>query len=191
VGLSTELLGRNVDLYTARLYFDACLKRTAKLTAKFGLGTQIVDDIKEYLAPSAIRSKNSQHFVNGIIKVIGNTERTMTVREKEAIREFKKESKTVILESETVEDEDDMVEESVDEEVARLKTIAEANGSNYDNVSWIPSTTCEVERFFSQCKLNHSDKRIALTNDNLEMIMFLKCHNWTMELVEKALKADE
>ena len=63
--------------------------------------------------------------------------------------------------------------------------------SDYDDVSWIPSTTCKVERFFSQCKLNHSDKRIALTNDNFEMIMFLKCHNLTMELVEKALKVDK
>jgi len=153
-----------------------------------------VDDMKEYLAPSAIKSKNSKHFVNGIIKVIGNTERTMTALEKEAVSKFKKIPKTVIQyldEGETVGDEDDMVEESVDEEVARLKTMAEANGSNYDDVSWIPSTTCEVERFFSQCKLNHSDKRISLTNDNLEMIMFLKCHNLTMELVEKALKVDK
>jgi hypothetical protein len=173
-----------VDLHTARLYFNSCLRRVEKS----GLEISTIDGIKEYLANSAKRSKNSHNFVNGVIKIIERTERMLTEQEKEAVQVFRRNNFSRIQDFH----EDGIVrEESVEEEVARLKSIANANASDYEDVSWIPSTTCEVERFFSQCKLNHSDKRIALTNDNLEMIMFLKCHELSVKIVEQALKADK
>ncbi|MEY3420166.1 MAG: hypothetical protein RIR48_446 [Bacteroidota bacterium] len=146
---------------------------------------QILDGLKEYMAHSARRSKNSPFFVNGVIKIIGHEGNTLTIQEAEAVKVFKRESTPAIQNLGVRE------KLSIEEEARRINEAALANRSGYDDVSWIPATTCEVERFFSQCKLNHSDKRVSLTNDNLEMIMFLKCHKWTIETVEKALKAEK
>jgi hypothetical protein len=105
------------------------------------------------------RSEESHTFVNGVIKIIEGTEGTQTRPEAEAVNVFRKETTSVI--QNLHEDEGKMMEVTVEEEIARLKTIAKANALEYDDGSWIPATTCEVERFFLQCKLNHSDKRIA------------------------------
>ena len=129
----------------------------------------------------ATKSKNSHDFVNGIIKLLKGGEACLTNDEVNAVKPLKKHETTTIV--------TDYSGLSPEEEVAAR--LAPKNTSNYDDVSWIPATTCEVERFFSQCKLNHSERRLALTNDHLEMIMFLKFHKqkWSVEIIDKALKA--
>ena len=162
----------------ARLFFDVCIRRSQALHFP---ATR--EAMKEYLGEGveARKSKNSHDFVNGIIKLLKGGEACLTNDEVEAVKAFKKhETATIVTDYSGL---------SPEEEVAAR--LAPKNTSNYEDVSWIPATTCEVERFFSQCKLNHSERRLALTNDHLEMIMFLKFHKqkWSVEIIDKALKA--
>ena len=172
------MTGKKVNLYEARLFFDVCMRRSQALNFP---ATR--EAMKEYLGEgvAASKSKNSHDFVNGIIKILKGGEAFLTNDEIGAVQVFKKPE---IITAAT-----DYSGLSPEEEVAAR--LAPRKTSNYYDVSWIPSTTCEVERFFSQCKLNHSEKRLALTNDHLEMIMFLKFHKqkWTVEIIDQALKA--
>ena len=62
--------------------------------------------------------------------------------------------------------------------------------SSYINLSWIPPTTCAIERLFSQCKHALSELRTRMTPLHFEAIMILYANwdLWSARTVRDAMK---
>lgn len=175
----------------ARHYFNLALKRVtdSELNINETLKETLEEASQQYLAMDAERSKNSPDFVNAIVKIIGKDELSLSSSEETAVEMFKKEDTVEVQ----IENNADAEQPSMEAEVDAIEMKEKSAGSEYENLEWIPATTCEVERFFSQAKLVLTDKRSALKNENLEMVMFLKYHQckWPLKVVQQAIKSVE
>jgi hypothetical protein len=60
--------------------------------------------------------------------------------------------------------------EAVKQRIARKKS----RKTRYMNLTWIPATTCEVERLFSVCKHIYSEFRKAMTPETMEIFLYLR-----------------
>lgn len=80
----------------------------------------------------------------------------------------------------------DTLDHSDDEESANGQNLFE----QYEDVSWIPATSVECERFFSMVGLVFTQRRKSMEPTTLETILFLKNHRkmLTLVLVNSALK---
>jgi hypothetical protein len=80
----------------------------------------------------------------------------------------------------------DILDNSDDDEESAGPTIFD----RYEDVSWIPATSVECERFFSMIGLVFTHRRKSMEPTTLEMILFLKYHRkmLTLALVSSALK---
>ena len=127
---------------------------------------------------------HSPHFENGVVKILNNEEK-MTHAEKNACKMF-------LIEPEPAAPAAAAADGRVDFQAAlkKRKMDAEKKGSNYINLSFIPTGSVEVELLLSTAKYIATDYRARLLPVTLEMLMFLK-HNrrfWDVSHVHEALQ---
>ena len=169
---------RETTLAEARGFFD-------NLHDKYGTETFIPD--------LAIRTKFSDHlkkvwsadFENAIIKVQTGAEGTLTGDEAKTISMFLKSE--LLPAFAPVAGAASSLTKSVVAEVALKK--ARPDASRYINLDWIPPSSCEIERLFSQAKLIHTDHRRSILPCNLEIVLFLKMnsHRWDAMSVQRVM----
>jgi hypothetical protein len=76
-----------------------------------------------------------------------------------------------------------------EEIIGRAKRSKLAAAGEYIDLSFIPTTSCKVERLFSRAKLNLSDLRKSMLPSNLEMLMYLHMNKnlWDIQTVASIL----
>ena len=131
---------------------------------------------------------HSPHFENGVVKILNNEEEKMTHAEKNACKMFLIEPKPAAPATAAAAAADGRVDFQA--ALKKRKMDAEKKGSNYINLSFIPTGSVEVESLLSTAKYIATDYRARLLPVTLEMLMFLK-HNrrfWDVSHVHEALQ---
>ena len=100
------------------------------------------------------------HLESGLVKIQLKMEGNLTIAEAEAVKGLLK--PFAVVANVAIEGPDNQAEatatargQMVNREIEALqeyKKSREANGSKYISTEWIPSGTCDAERFFSGCK---------------------------------------
>ena len=112
---------------------------------------------------------HSPDFENGIVKIQGFAENTLTDAEKRAVKIF-------LIEGEQIEEEDTQDLGFADQLLASTSSRKKAKTSAYRDTRHVHPTTNLLERLFSRCKLNMTALRKKMDPDSLDMLMFLKAN---------------
>ena len=63
--------------------------------------------------------------------------------------------------------------------------------SKYISLSWIPATTCEVERLLSLCRHIYSEFRQAMTPETMEILAYIRVNRsfWDIYSISECVHA--
>eukprot|EP00924_Labyrinthula_sp_SR-Ha-C_P011990 maker-scaffold_26-snap-gene-1.5-mRNA-1 protein AED:0.24 eAED:0.24 QI:0/0/0/1/0/0/2/0/515 len=123
------------------------------------------DSLLKYLEDDADILAEFGAFETGVFKVYWEEEDKFDVAETTALSR--------LLKDHSEEEEETPPVDSVLTEIAFQRRKSKKK-SAFADVSFIPATSCSVERLFSQCKLIFSDKRNRMMPATLNRLVFLK-----------------
>jgi hypothetical protein len=177
----------NVTLSDARYCFNRLLEAYPDAAA------DLVEDVMSHLKPENV---HDIHFESGLVKIQLKMEGNLNVAEAEAVKGLLKPVAAAVgpqVEVADVQDEAAQPRGMVNREVEALlqyKKSREANGSKYINTEWIPSGTCDAERFFSGCKRVFTEQRQGMVPMTFEGLMYSRTnkHWWDIQSVAKIVK---
>lgn len=177
--VTKKLQSRSCTLPHARGYFK-------KLCDQYGTSDHIADKDQLKRFKAHLLEVECPDFESAIIKVIMGDKHTLSTAEAATIKPFLKSSVapgTLAAQGSSVED----ITSSVDDEMDVKRTRSGA--SKYVNLEWIPASSCEIERLFSQAKLVLNDHRRRMLPCNMEIVLFLKMnrHRWNAWSVQKVM----
>lgn len=79
---------------------------------------------------------------------------------------------------------------TINSELCRLQNVRNAVGKRYIDTSFIPATSCEIERLFSRAKFIRNSLRARLDLENFESLLYLYYNKkfWDKDTLHKILK---
>ena len=162
----------NLDLSSVRLLIDETMKKFKRL-----------DPHQKYLVKDASIVK-SNHFENGVVKIIDGMEADLTMVEKLTCGKRKMKDDSEVVEMCDDRDTEDFASKILQK---RAKNTVD---SDYCNLQFLKPSSNLLERFFSSAGFALSDLRQSLTPVHFEQQLFLKANKkfWGIETVTEVLQ---
>lgn len=176
-----KLQSRECTLAQARGYFDA-------LAGHYGHAVFIPNPTMLAKFIRHLSEVESPLFEGAVIKVQQGNEHELTVEEADTIKAFLKTS--IVYGQDAAEaDVAEVYDITAIVDAERGVKKSRTDGSKYIDLDWIPPSSCEIERLFSQAKLIHTDHRRRMLPCNLEIVLFLKMnrHRWNAWTVQQVM----
>jgi hypothetical protein len=149
-------------------------------------------DLSHYLADNA-DIVHCVDFERGVYKLASGADSTLTVAERGAVAHLRKappvNDEEVEQEVKTLDDKENI---TYFEEL-HLRKKRRCEPQEYIDVGIIQSTSCSIERIFSDSKHILTDQRKNMSSILFEAILYLKKNHslWSAEMVAKALKCED
>ena len=164
-----------VPMNSVRSLFDAMIEKYPEATTQHLAADASIIDVVD--------------FESAICKILDGDTSGLTISEKSVVRKFRRdvfeggEEAPGVMNAASP---PNFAKSILRQKRARLENISE-----YEELSWIPSTSNIVERLFSRAKLTLGSLRQSMTADTLEMVLMLHINStlWSM-LTAGAIVAD-
>jgi len=159
-------------------------KETLEFVPPDGDDHTILSGLYKYLRPNADILKTTDHlnrpsnmnvdFENGVIKVLGGHENTLSAEEKIVLRPFlKPDAQQPVATTSS----NSVLDRLLKKRDASGESIHQPGGrSSYIDLSWIPPTSNIVERLFSKGKNVLHCRRMGMTPEHLNDVLLLKAN---------------